>query len=185
MNKLKINFKNRRELAFHLNTIKAENVAEIGVREGHYSRYILANTNIKKLYAIDPWEINRELANPQECYDTCKNFLNPFGDRFEMIKEYSVAASKLFCDEYFDFIYIDAMHTYENVKEDILSWYPKLKKGGILAGHDYHQNDWPGVVQAVDEFVKINEKELNLTDIDSPDYIIEHDGWKPSWWFIK
>ena len=36
-----------------------------------------------------------------------------------------------------DFVFLDAAHDYENVKEDILSWYPKVKVGGWLTGHDY------------------------------------------------
>jgi predicted O-methyltransferase YrrM len=60
----------------------------------------------------------------------------------------SEEASKLFDDESFDFIFIDAEHLYENVKQDLNNWYPKLKKGGIFAGHDYRE----GVQKAVDEF---------------------------------
>lgn len=49
-----------------------------------------------------------------------------------------------------DVIHIDMGHSCEEVKEDIATWLPKVKKGGILAGDDYDAN-WPGVVQAVDE----------------------------------
>lgn len=65
----------------------------------------------------------------------------------------------MFEDDYFDFIYIDADHTYEAVKSDLESWYPKLKKGGIMSGHDYVEvtTSVPfGVVQAVNEFLKKN-----------------------------
>jgi len=60
----------------------------------------------------------------------------------------SEEASKLFNDNNFDFIFIDAEHLYDFVKQDLTNWYPKLKTGGILAGHDYRE----GVQQAVDEF---------------------------------
>ena len=63
-------FKNRRELILHLNNTKAEVVVEVGVREGYFSKFILDNTNVKKLYAIDPWERNPELENgAQEAID--------------------------------------------------------------------------------------------------------------------
>jgi predicted O-methyltransferase YrrM len=62
----------------------------------------------------------------------------------------SEAASRLFEDESFDFIFIDAEHLYDFVKQDLKNWYPKLKKGGIFAGHDYRE----GVKKAVDEFFK-------------------------------
>lgn len=50
--------------------------------------------------------------------------------------------------ETFDFIFIDADHSYEGCKADIAAYTPLVADGGILAGHDYH---WPGVKQAVDE----------------------------------
>jgi hypothetical protein len=42
------------------------------------------------------------------------------------------------------------MHDYENVKADILAWKPKVKPGGIMAGHDYGPHA-PGVIKAVNE----------------------------------
>jgi len=49
-----------------------------------------------------------------------------------------------------DYLHIDAGHSYENVKEDIKHWYPKVRPGGVMAGDDYHHT-WPGVVKAADE----------------------------------
>lgn len=66
----------------------------------------------------------------------------------------SVEAAKLYADESLDFIFIDADHSYEAVKEDIEAWYPKLKRGRYLAGHDYKSVDFPGVQKAVDRFFK-------------------------------
>ena len=56
----------------------------------------------------------------------------------------------LFEDEYFDFVFIDADHKYESVKQDIDDWFPKVKVGGILAGHDYAISQH-GIRKAVDE----------------------------------
>ena len=65
-------------------------------------------------------------------------------------------ALNLFEDCTFDFIYIDGYaHTGENEGKTLYDWYPKLKKGGMFAGDDYH-NDWPKVVHHVDEFCKAN-----------------------------
>ena len=50
----------------------------------------------------------------------------------------------------FNIVFIDAAHDYFNVKNDILAWYPKIKKGGFIGGHDYAGN-FPGVNQAVEE----------------------------------
>ena len=82
-------FKNRRELILYLNDTKAEVVAEVGVREGYFSKFILDNTSVSKLYAIDPWEDNAELSDCEAVFQTCKSLLDPFGERAEMVKGYS------------------------------------------------------------------------------------------------
>jgi predicted O-methyltransferase YrrM len=64
---------------------------------------------------------------------------------------YSWEVAKLYDDASLDFCFIDANHSYECVARDIDAWKPKVKRGGILAGHDYI--DWPGfgVMRAVSE----------------------------------
>ena len=54
-----------------------------------------------------------------------------------------------YADGRFDVVFIDAGHTYEEVKQDIIQWKPKAKM--IIAGHDYYPGVWDGVVKAVDE----------------------------------
>lgn len=51
----------------------------------------------------------------------------------------------------FDMVFLDAMHTYEDVKADIARWYPRVRPGGLMVFHDYGHGDFPGVKQAVDE----------------------------------
>jgi cephalosporin hydroxylase len=63
----------------------------------------------------------------------------------------SAMASALYENESVDFVFLDAAHHYENVLSDIESWLPKIKKGGIIAGHDYFTICHPGVKKAVDE----------------------------------
>jgi len=79
-------------------------------------------------------------------YHACDNSLNP-------IRKKSTEAAKLYEDNSLDFVFIDAAHDYENVKADITSWYPKIKIGGVIAGHDYYES-WPEVKMAVNEFFK-------------------------------
>lgn len=60
-----------------------------------------------------------------------------------------VAVNK-YADKSIDFLFIDGEHTYAGVKADILKWLPKVKKGGIISGHDYGSKSFPGVKKAVD-----------------------------------
>jgi predicted O-methyltransferase YrrM len=59
-----------------------------------------------------------------------------------------------FDDLSIDFIYIDGCHTYEAVKKDLQNYYPKIKHGGIISGHDYGGPTTPGTTKAVNEFFK-------------------------------
>lgn len=59
-----------------------------------------------------------------------------------MIRALSHEVADLFADESLDYVYIDGNHAYDYVKLDLETWYPKLKKGGILAGHDYISMNW-------------------------------------------
>src|SRR5205823_2061452 len=63
----------------------------------------------------------------------------------------STQAAQTFPDNFFDFIFLDAAHDYASVQEDLRAWWPKLKAGGLFAGHDYSPV-WPGVWRAVSEF---------------------------------
>lgn len=56
------------------------------------------------------------------------------------------------CDDSIDILYVDGSHEYDEVKQDLLDYYPKVKHGGVIGGHDYNPKGFPGVVQAVDEF---------------------------------
>ncbi|CAD7929141.1 unnamed protein product [Amoebophrya sp. A120] len=71
----------------------------------------------------------------------------------------------------FDLIFIDGDHSYEGVQRDLAAWYPRLRAGGVLAGHDF-DIQWYGVVLAVLEFVQKQNLKLWL----GPDAV---------WWVYK
>ncbi len=77
--------------------------------------------------------------------------LSEVGARAELMRMKSHEAAPGFKDGSLAFVFIDADHRYEPVKHDIALWRSKIKAGGILAGHDYLPDEWPGVIQAVDE----------------------------------
>ena len=63
----------------------------------------------------------------------------------------SVEAARLFRDQTFDFVFLDTIHLYEQTKRELEAWWPKLKTGGVFAGHD-HTPEFPGVEKACREF---------------------------------
>lgn len=69
--------------------------------------------------------------------------------------------SQYYPDKFFDYVYIDARHDYDNVKRDISLWYNKVKDGGVLGGHDY-QGYYDGVTRAVNEFKEKHANELSF-----------------------
>ena len=75
--------------------------------------------------------------------------LEPFADRFTHIKRYSDTALELLPDGAFDFIYIDGDHSHKWASHDITNYWPKVKSGGILCGHD---RSLSGVAQALVDF---------------------------------
>jgi hypothetical protein len=123
--------------------------AEIGSFKGEYAKEILKIWT-GKLYLVDVWrELNikdyNDSSNQKEYLNIinqcCSNIKN-YEDRCFMVRSDSENASKLFLDESLDFIYIDANHKYEFVKQDISLWFPKVRKGGVVAGHDYLKLNW-------------------------------------------
>jgi len=136
---------------------------EIGVSTGGNSYAILKNTMIEKLYSIDPYSpIDWPNLHSKEVLDLyflrIKMRLNQFDNRCEMLRMFSVDAAKLFADDELDFVFIDGDHAYKSVMEDITSWYPKVRSGGIIGGDDYwdkglsRDNTGPGVIRAVNDF---------------------------------
>jgi len=76
--------------------------------------------------------------------------IEPVRHIVNLIIENSAKAAELYQDNSVDFVFIDADHSYEAVKKDIIAWMPKIKEGGILAGHDVY---WPDVNKAVKELL--------------------------------
>lgn len=93
--------------------------------------------------------------------DFCNN-LNKAGvlKDCKVLQYDSAESADFFKNRKFDFVFIDAEHTYEAVKRDLMAWVLKVKSGGILGGHDYFHSAFPGVKRAADEFAALYELEL-------------------------
>jgi predicted O-methyltransferase YrrM len=138
------------------NVLKLKKGAEIGVLYGDTSEYLLKELPDLTLYSVDPYlEYNdykedRNQNSLSEYEQITRSKLARFGNRSEIMKMFSLDAAKLIPDESLDFVFIDANHDYEFVKEDINAWFPKVRRDGIVSGHDY--KSFEGVTKAVDEF---------------------------------
>lgn len=200
--------KNRIEL---INLFKNNSLLKLGIEigsfSGNYAKDIL-NIYDGRLILVDIWNLvnnntyidSSNQVNYKKVYTDCMNNIYGHENRCFMFRIDSENASSFFNDESFDFVYIDANHSYEYVKKDIELWYPKVRKGGILSGHDYLMMDWHhdnaftpngkdryiyddrgnyhgefGVNPAVDEFCKQNNYTLHLTT----------EEWYASWFIFK
>ena len=117
---------------------------EVGVDEGeHANRILLEWSNVKKLYLVD-------------IVDNIHDRFKAEGDRVEFLYESSVEASKRFQDNTLDFVYIDDDHSKKGATNSLSSWYPKIKIGGVIGGHDFGGE----VEEAVREFFVKNDISL-------------------------
>jgi hypothetical protein len=140
---------------------------EIGVAYGGHSESILKNTNIEKLYGIDPYFNYEGYEGDGQCkeqdvmddiYDFVKKRLSFYDERYELIRELSNVGVEKFSDNSLDFVYIDGNHFEEYFKQDVNDWWPKIKEGGVLCGHDYDHYLFPEITNYVNFF----SKNLNL-----------------------
>jgi predicted O-methyltransferase YrrM len=116
-------------------------MAEVGVRDGRTTFYLLDHNPELTIYAVD--------KSIQGFYnDTVKE---KYQDRLIPIEAFSHIGSTYIEDSSLDLVFIDADHSYKWVKIDIEHYIPKLKDSGWLTGHDI---DFPGVNQAVTEQLK-------------------------------
>lgn len=155
---------------------------EIGVWQGTNSEHLLRHSKLKLLYSVDAW--HRQFIKPsfsdediQNAYHSTLKKLIPYSTRSFCIVETSLKAAQLFPDNYFDFVYIDAQHDYESIKNDIAAWWPKVKSNGIFAGHDYAERlpNWEGgkswgVIKAVNEHISQYKLQLCTTTETNPSW---------------
>lgn len=143
-------------------------IVEVGAWKGKSTSFMaveIVNRNLQVQFdVVDTWQgsVEHLQGQPHEdwyavngkLYEHFLNNMEPVKGHFNPVRMTSLEAASTYPDESLDFVLIDASHDYENVRADILAWMPKVKKGGVLAGDDYHLN-WPGVIQAVNETVPL------------------------------
>jgi hypothetical protein len=125
-------------------------VAELGVAEGNFAESILTITDPDELYLIDTWN------SPTYDESLLRSVKNKFkeeidNDTVKIMRDWSVVAlEENFDDGFFDWVYIDTTHTFEQTKAELEVSRKKVKQNGIISGHDYCMVN--GVIPAVHNF---------------------------------
>ena len=133
---------------------------EVGVNKGENAEDMLVHwDNLSRLFLVD---------NVRDGFTPINEGINrllKYGDRCYWYLETSQEASRRFQDNSLDYVYIDAGHSHAEVTNDIMLWLPKVRVGGMLAGHDVGT---AGIDTAIAEYFKSG-------------CVIEY----PDWWFMK
>ena len=140
-------------------------VAEVGVQKGWFSEIVLqAAPTITKYYLVDIWReqkfyddgANYNNSIQEDIFKEALSRVSPYKSKIEIFRMYSAQAAtwlkKSISDPatgqfqpILDFLYLDARHDYCGCLEDIVAWWPLLKPGGLMSGHDFmwhHDNEW-------------------------------------------
>jgi len=130
-------------------------MAEIGCYQGESTSIFASFEKVYKIYAIDPWVNGYDNKDEASFQFPMSEVEKSFDDRTKnnskivKLKMKSEEAVQLFNNGTLDLVYIDGLHTYEGVKNDIIIWLPKVKEGLYIGGHDYLNPC--GVKEAVNE----------------------------------
>lgn len=165
------------------NIIKSQSViAEIGVFKGDFSKIIYNIAKPRELHLVDIFDgitisgdkdgQNIISANLADEYENIKKYFDSYQNVF-LHKGKSVDVLSSFPDQYFDLLYIDGDHSYNGVSKDLEIAMTKIKHKGFISGHDYNQQAFPGVYDAVNHFcAKYNLSIKYLTEDLLPSFVI-------------
>jgi len=137
---------------------------------------MLSGLNLKHLYLIDPYfmhedydqfDAERMITNEKTAHETLKEYENII----TWVRAKSADAVTIFEDESLDFVYIDGNHITKFALEDMVLYYPKVKKGGLLCGHDYRPQKTDRVADALHKFCKDTGLNFETLPFD--------------WWIVK
>lgn len=162
---------------------------EVGVNRGLFAKLMLAQWGGNRYIMVDPWtpapeEEYVDIANAPSL-EVHNNVLaeairnvEGFGARPVIIRDTSVGAARYLVNNTVDVVYLDGLHHYHGVMDDLAAWWPKLKRGGVLAGHDYYLMSEAKTIftvkPAVDEFAR----KMGLVVFQT------HDSY-PTWFVFK
>jgi len=179
----------RRELYVLFRDLGFKTGCEVGVLKGKNAQGMFKYIPGLKLYIVDPYI---DYDGGQRTYGKKnKNHLEEMmqrmsGKNYEFFKMKSHHACKYVPNDSLDFIYIDGNHKYDYVMMDLINWIPKIKKGGILSGHDFFNRveglrGGFGAKAAIIDYITFHKfKPLYITHKTKGRRRVH-----PSWFFIK
>ena len=173
-----------------------EKGVEVGTHRGEYASTLLKHWK-GTLYCIDPWRFLPEYENQSKFlegsngnrqldYLAAKTSLAPYGPKAVIRKKTSREGANDFREGSVDFVYLDGNHERPYIDEDISLWYPKVKSGGILAGHDVvcpgppSFDNWGKHIQnaLIDFYRRVNLANFYI-------YLIIEEGGLPWSWYLE
>jgi predicted O-methyltransferase YrrM len=170
-------------IAGMVNELGFKSVVEVGCKSGRTAGHILKTCPQAGVVAIDPWVVQektddkaRETYKDWDFEKIEKEFWENIGehkDRCQMLRTTSVEAAKQLQEQTsanWDLVFIDALHDYPSVLEDIKVWWPLVKVGGVLMGHDFNHK-WPSVERAVADSFDLMDVGLGS---DSVWFVVKH-----------
>lgn len=145
------NFNSRSRFPFILNELGLNGtVVEVGVQRGINASHIRQNWNGNLFIGIDPWRPYFGVTDTVEMHERYRqdaiNNLTATGKPFELMRMTSLeGAAELkakYGEGFLDAVYLDGDHDYQPLMDDIAAWWPLVKSGGVVAGHDYVSDGW-------------------------------------------
>jgi hypothetical protein len=144
---------------------------ELGVNRSDSFMTLLENCpNISKLYGVDNFKPHYDIWNSRDvtgieldmirAETLAKHKYSEYKNKIAFIEKNSLDAAEEIPDNSLDFIFIDADHAYDAVLADLCTWYPKIKPGGLISGHDIYYGP---VAKAVYEFRNTNNIDASMS----------------------
>lgn len=113
---------------------------EVGTERGEYAELLCKSNPSLYLDCVDPYRAYKDYRDHvsqlklDAMYDEANHRLRHYKATF--VRQFSVEASHLYDNGSLDFVYLDANHSLPYVIADLHAWVPKVRKGGVISGHD-------------------------------------------------
>jgi hypothetical protein len=181
-NPISLNIRRWDDMLVTFKELGFKKAVEIGSYKGCFAEAICKFIPDIDLTVVDAWKVYKGYKDYGEndletdAYKECKERSEKYG--FKILKAWSLDAVKEFEDESLDFVFIDANHDFRYVVDDVDEWSKKVRKGGIVAGHDFFYNHHKGfgVREAIPAWCQAHDIK--------PLFVVAKDHC-PSWFYVR